>query len=87
MEAERTPISTVSLPPMPTRRAARQDWYRTIGLTLAWISLLGVGAALSASLLLLPEWVSRVGLTLAGLSLAVHVGLSIMFSRTPRLEA
>ena len=72
---------------MPTRRAARQDWYRTIGLTLAWVSLLGVGAAMAASLILLPEWVSRVGLTLAGFALAIHVGLSIMFSRTPRLEA
>ena len=72
---------------MPTHRAARQDWYRTIGLTLAWVSLLGVGATLAASLLLLPEWVSRIGLTLAGFALAIHVGLSVAFSRTPRLEA
>jgi VIT1/CCC1 family predicted Fe2+/Mn2+ transporter len=64
-----------------------QDWYRTIGLTLAWVALLGVAVGLAASLLLMPEWLSRISLTAAGLALAFHIVLSVALSRTPRLEA
>lgn len=87
MEAERISPAAAALPPPPTRRAAVQDWYRTGSLTLAWVSLLGVGVAMASSLLLLPEQLSRASLTLAGLALAAHVALSVALSRTPRLEA
>lgn len=87
MAADPTSPTTIQLTPAPTRRAATQDWYRTGGLTLAWVALVGVAVALLASLLLLPEWLSRIGLTLAGLALAAHVALSVALSRTPRLEA
>lgn len=79
--------SSFALPPSPNRRAARQDWYRTAGITLAWLSLLGAALGVIASLLLLSEWVSRLGFTLASFALAVHVGISLATSRTPRLEA
>lgn len=87
MAADQNSPINFQLPPAPARRAASQDWYRTVGLTLAWVALVGVAVALLASLLLLPEWFSRVGLTLAGLALAAHVALSVALSRTPRLEA
>lgn len=86
MEPSSRPLPP-SLPAAPSRRAAQQDWYRVAGVTLAWVALVGVALAMASSFTLLPDWVSRLGLTVAGLALAVHVGMSVLLSRTPRLEA
>jgi hypothetical protein len=75
------------LPAHPTAAAARRDWYRAASLLLAWVTLAGILAAILTPLAGLPEWFSRVGLTVAGLALAAHVAASVALSRTPRLDA
>jgi len=74
------------LPSHPTLNASRRDWYRTVSIALALITLVGGLVAALNGILGLPDWFSRIGLTLAGLALAAHVTISVTLSHPPRLE-